>query len=67
MTELPPLTLSAQLAPVLADRMTELARQRGSALAQLALAWVMAKSGDIVPSPGPRVPSSWRRTPRRLL
>jgi aryl-alcohol dehydrogenase-like predicted oxidoreductase len=36
----------------LADRVTELARERKVSPAQLALAWVMAKGADIVPIPG---------------
>jgi aryl-alcohol dehydrogenase-like predicted oxidoreductase len=36
----------------LADRVTELARERNVSPAQLALAWVMAKGADIVPIPG---------------
>jgi aryl-alcohol dehydrogenase-like predicted oxidoreductase len=43
----------------LADRVTELAGQRGVTPAQLALAWVMAKGEDIVPIPG-------TKSPRRL-
>jgi aryl-alcohol dehydrogenase-like predicted oxidoreductase len=43
----------------LADRVTELARQRGITPAQLALAWVMAKGDDIVAIPG-------TKSPRRL-
>jgi aryl-alcohol dehydrogenase-like predicted oxidoreductase len=43
----------------LADRVTELAEQRGVTPAQLALAWVMAKGEDIVPIPG-------TKNPRRL-
>jgi aryl-alcohol dehydrogenase-like predicted oxidoreductase len=43
----------------LADRVTELAEQRGITPAQLALAWVMAKGEDIVPIPG-------TKSPRRL-
>ena len=41
---------------VLADRVSELARQHGITPAQLALAWVMAKGGDIVPIPGTKSP-----------
>ena len=41
---------------VLADRVTELAAQRGITPAQLALAWVMAKGEDIVPIPGTKSP-----------
>ena len=41
---------------VLADRVTELASQRGITPAQLALAWVMAKGEDIVPIPGTKSP-----------
>jgi aryl-alcohol dehydrogenase-like predicted oxidoreductase len=41
---------------VLADRVTELAGQRGVTPAQLALAWVMAKGEDIVPIPGTKSP-----------
>jgi aryl-alcohol dehydrogenase-like predicted oxidoreductase len=40
----------------LADRVSELARERGVTPAQLALAWVMAKGGDIVPIPGTKSP-----------
>jgi aryl-alcohol dehydrogenase-like predicted oxidoreductase len=36
----------------LAERVRELAEQRGRTPAQLALAWVMAKGEDIVPIPG---------------
>jgi aryl-alcohol dehydrogenase-like predicted oxidoreductase len=43
----------------LADRVSELAEQRGVTPAQLALAWVMAKGEDIVPIPG-------TKSPRRL-
>ena len=43
----------------LADRVAELAEQRGVTPAQLALAWVMAKGEDIVPIPG-------TKSPRRL-
>jgi aryl-alcohol dehydrogenase-like predicted oxidoreductase len=43
----------------LADRVTEIAEQRGVTPAQLALAWVMAKGDDIVPIPG-------TKSPRRL-
>jgi aryl-alcohol dehydrogenase-like predicted oxidoreductase len=43
----------------LADRVTELAENRGITPAQLALAWVMAKGEDIVPIPG-------TKNPRRL-
>jgi aryl-alcohol dehydrogenase-like predicted oxidoreductase len=43
----------------LADRVTELAEQRGITPAQLALAWVMAKGEDVVPIPG-------TKSPRRL-
>jgi len=43
----------------LADRVTEIAEQRGITPAQLALAWVMAKGDDIVPIPG-------TKSPRRL-
>ena len=43
----------------LADRVTELARQRGITPAQLALAWVQAKGEDIVAIPG-------TKSPRRL-
>jgi aryl-alcohol dehydrogenase-like predicted oxidoreductase len=43
----------------LADRVAELAEQRGLTPAQLALAWVMAKGEDIVPIPG-------TKSPRRL-
>jgi aryl-alcohol dehydrogenase-like predicted oxidoreductase len=50
----------------LADRVTELAEQRGITPAQLALAWLMAKGEDIVPIPGTKAPSAWRKTPPRL-
>jgi len=40
----------------LADRVTELAEQRGVTPAQLALAWVMAKGADVVPIPGTTSP-----------
>ena len=40
----------------LADRVTQLAQQRGITPAQLALAWVMAKGEDIVPIPGTKRP-----------
>jgi aryl-alcohol dehydrogenase-like predicted oxidoreductase len=40
----------------LADRVTELARQRDITPAQLALAWVSAKGEDIVPIPGTKSP-----------
>ncbi len=43
----------------LADRVTELAEQRGVTPAQLALAWVLAKGEDIIPIPG-------TKSPRRL-
>jgi aryl-alcohol dehydrogenase-like predicted oxidoreductase len=43
----------------LADRVSELAEERGVTPAQLALAWVMAKGEDIVPIPG-------TKSPRRL-
>jgi aryl-alcohol dehydrogenase-like predicted oxidoreductase len=43
----------------LADRVRELAAERGVTPAQLALAWVMAKGDDIVPIPG-------TKNPRRL-
>ena len=43
----------------LADRVSELAEQRGVAPAQLAIAWVMAKGEDVVPIPG-------TKSPRRL-
>jgi aryl-alcohol dehydrogenase-like predicted oxidoreductase len=43
----------------LADRVTELAEQRGITPAQLALAWVMAKGEDVIPIPG-------TKSPRRL-
>jgi aryl-alcohol dehydrogenase-like predicted oxidoreductase len=43
----------------LADRVTELAEQRGITPAQLALAWLLAKGEDIVPIPG-------TKSPRRL-
>lgn len=43
----------------LADRVRELAEQRGATAAQMALAWVMAKGEDIVPIPG-------TKNPRRL-
>jgi aryl-alcohol dehydrogenase-like predicted oxidoreductase len=37
---------------VLADRITELAERKGAMPGQVALAWVMAQGGDIVPIPG---------------
>jgi aryl-alcohol dehydrogenase-like predicted oxidoreductase len=40
----------------LADRVRELAAERGVTPAQLALAWVMAKGDDIVPIPGTKDP-----------
>jgi len=40
----------------LADRVRELAFQRGVTPAQLALAWVHAKGEDIVPIPGTKRP-----------
>jgi aryl-alcohol dehydrogenase-like predicted oxidoreductase len=40
----------------IADRVIELARERGSTPAQLALAWVMAKGEHIVPIPGTKSP-----------
>ena len=40
----------------LADRVTELANERGVAPAQLALAWVLAKGDDIIPIPGTKSP-----------
>jgi aryl-alcohol dehydrogenase-like predicted oxidoreductase len=43
----------------LADRVRELAEQRGATAAQMALAWLMAKGDDIVPIPG-------TKNPRRL-
>jgi aryl-alcohol dehydrogenase-like predicted oxidoreductase len=43
----------------LADRVRELADDRGVTAAQLALAWVMAKGDDVVPIPG-------TKSPRRL-
>jgi aryl-alcohol dehydrogenase-like predicted oxidoreductase len=43
----------------LADRVRELAEERGVTPAQLALAWVLAKGDDIVPIPG-------TKSPRRL-
>ncbi len=43
----------------LAERVTELAEQRGVTPAQLALAWVFTKGDDIVPIPG-------TKSPRRL-
>jgi len=49
--------LQANLA--LADRVRELADERGVTPAQLALAWVLAKGDDIVPIPG-------TKSPRRL-
>jgi aryl-alcohol dehydrogenase-like predicted oxidoreductase len=36
----------------LADRVAEIARDAGATPAQVALAWVMAKGGDVVPIPG---------------
>ena len=41
----------------LADRVRELAADRGVTPAQLALAWVMAKGDDIVPIPGTKSPT----------
>jgi aryl-alcohol dehydrogenase-like predicted oxidoreductase len=41
----------------LADRVTELAEQKGITPAQLALAWVMCKGDDIVPIPGTKNPT----------
>jgi len=43
----------------LADRVTDLAEERGVTPAQLAIAWVMAKGEDVVPIPG-------TKSPRRL-
>ena len=40
----------------LADRVTELAENKGVTPAQLALAWVLAKGEDIVPIPGTKSP-----------
>ena len=40
----------------LADRVTQLAEQRGVTPAQLALAWVLAEGEDIVPIPGTKSP-----------
>ena len=40
----------------LADRVTELANERGVGPAQLALAWVLAKGDDIIPIPGTKSP-----------
>jgi aryl-alcohol dehydrogenase-like predicted oxidoreductase len=40
----------------LADRVRELAEERGLTPAQLALAWVHAKGRDIVPIPGTKRP-----------
>ena len=40
----------------LADRVREVAQQRGVTPAQLAIAWVMAKGEDIVPIPGTKSP-----------
>jgi len=40
----------------LADRVRELAQERGVTRAQLALAWLMAKGQDIVPIPGTKSP-----------
>jgi aryl-alcohol dehydrogenase-like predicted oxidoreductase len=40
----------------LADRVTELARERRVTPAQLALAWVLAKGDDVVPIPGTKSP-----------
>jgi aryl-alcohol dehydrogenase-like predicted oxidoreductase len=48
-------TLRENLA--LADRVSELARERGVSPAQLALAWVLAKGEDIVPIPGTKSPA----------
>jgi len=36
----------------LADRLGEIARRKGCTAAQLALAWLLARGGDIVPIPG---------------
>jgi aryl-alcohol dehydrogenase-like predicted oxidoreductase len=47
----------------LADRVTELANERGVAPAQLALAWVLAKGDDIIPIPGTKSPNVSRRSP----
>ena len=41
----------------LADRVTELAEQKGVTPAQLALAWVLCKGDDIVPIPGTKSPT----------
>jgi aryl-alcohol dehydrogenase-like predicted oxidoreductase len=41
----------------LADRVRELAQERGITPAQLALAWIMAKGEDIVPIPGTKRPA----------
>jgi aryl-alcohol dehydrogenase-like predicted oxidoreductase len=46
----------------LADRVRELAADRGVMPAQLALAWVMAKGDDIVPIPGTKSRVGSRRT-----
>jgi aryl-alcohol dehydrogenase-like predicted oxidoreductase len=45
---------SGNIAPnlALADRLAELAREKGAAPAQLALAWLLAQGPDIVPIPG---------------
>ena len=40
----------------LADTVSELAERRGVTPAQLAIAWVLAKGGDIVPIPGTKSP-----------
>ena len=38
------------------DRLTELAREKGVAVTQLALAWLLAQGDDVVPIPGTRSP-----------
>ncbi len=38
------------------DELTEIAREKGIAVTQLALAWLLAQSDDIVPIPGTRSP-----------
>jgi aryl-alcohol dehydrogenase-like predicted oxidoreductase len=38
------------------DQLTELAREKGITVTQLALAWLLAQGDDIVPIPGTRSP-----------
>jgi aryl-alcohol dehydrogenase-like predicted oxidoreductase len=38
------------------ERLTELAREKGASITQLALAWLLAQGNDIVPIPGTRNP-----------